>query len=400
MSSFSRRASFNLVRIGTAALCAGLALLLVGCGTAGYVHERKVDYQKVRTLAPLEVPPGLTPVKPQGTMSGPEASAAGTTTFSSYSAGKGQTEALGPGVGSGTDVVNWPASIHVEHDGVHRWLIIDAPPAVVWSKVLAFWAQQGIAIKRQDPKIGIMETGWMENRADVPQGFLRRVISKAFGRLDSAPTRDKYRVRLEPGAKPGTTELFLTHWGVREVVTGGGGVAQNSNTVWEVRPESTELEGEFLNRLIVFLGLTKDQAAQRMAGSRQVQAPRATLIHEPDGQAAIDVKGPLPQTWQRTGVALDHLGFVVENSNAADGTYLVQATDPFQGLVKEKEDPLSKLSFLHDDKQQSLRKQRFVVMLTEDGGNTRVRVTPKGSPSPDAEKAAAQILAVLEQRLR
>lgn len=398
MSTFFRRASLNLVRICTVALCAGLALQLGGCGNAGYVHERQVDYKKVRTLAPLEVPPGLNPVPQQGPASAPAASASGATTFSSYSAGKGQTGAVG--VGSGTEVVNWPASIHVEHDGVHRWLVIDAPPAVVWSKVLAFWAQQGFVIKRQDPKIGIMETGWMENRADVPQGFLRRAISKAFGKLDSAPTRDKYRVRLEPGAKPGTTELFLTHWGVREVVTGGVGAAQNSNTIWEVRPESTELEGEFLNRLIVFLGLTKEQAAQRMAGSHQVQAPRATLVHEPDGQAAINVKGPLPRTWQRTGVALDHLGFVVENSNAADGTYLVQATDPFQGLVKKNKDPLSKLSFLRDDKQQSLRKQRFVVMLTEDGDITRVRVTPKGGPSPNAEKAAAQILALLEQQLR
>ena len=55
-----------------------------------------------------------------------------------------------------------------------------------------------------------METDWSENRADIPQGFIRKAIGKVMDSVYSAATRDKYRVRLERGAD-GSTEIYLTH---------------------------------------------------------------------------------------------------------------------------------------------------------------------------------------------
>jgi outer membrane protein assembly factor BamC len=57
--------------------------------------------------------------------------------------------------------------------------------------------QQRLRLKRDDPTIGIMETDWVENRADIPQDGLRGILKKYLDILYSAPTRDKFRVRLE-----------------------------------------------------------------------------------------------------------------------------------------------------------------------------------------------------------
>ena len=93
-----------------------------------------------------------------------------------------------------------------------------------------------------------METDWAENRADIPQDFIRRILEKVTSALYSAATRDKFRTRLERGETPGTTELYVSHRGAEEV-------SQGENFVWQPRASDPELEAEMLNRLIVYLGV-------------------------------------------------------------------------------------------------------------------------------------------------
>ena len=102
----------------------------------------------------------------------------------------------------------------------------------------------GFLLKREDPQTGIMETDWAENRADIPKGVIRDMIGKVFDQLYSAATRDKFRVRLERGQQPGTTEVYVTHFGAEEVEAGGSNPASQIGTVWQPRPREPELEAE------------------------------------------------------------------------------------------------------------------------------------------------------------
>ncbi len=158
--------------------------------------------------------------------------------------------------------------IHVERDGDKRWLVIQSDSAAVWNKMREFWLQNGFLIKREDPRIGILETDWAENRADIPMDPVRKVLSKALDSLYSSPTRDMFRVRLEAGAKPGTTELFLTHRGMQEVF-------DDKTTIWQPRPSDPELESEMLNRLMVYMGVQEQQAKQALQSAEAPAAARA-----------------------------------------------------------------------------------------------------------------------------
>jgi outer membrane protein assembly factor BamC len=62
-----------------------------------------------------------------------------------------------------------------------------------------------------------METDWAENRAKLPQDFIRSTIGKVFDGLYSTGERDMYRTRVERSAKG--TDIFISHRGMQEVYT-------------------------------------------------------------------------------------------------------------------------------------------------------------------------------------
>ena len=110
-----------------------------------------------------------------------------------------------------------------------------------------------------------METDWVENRADIPQDGVRAILKKYLDMLYSAPTRDRFRTRLERSADGKNTEVYLTHSGVEEVAVGGASASSTNTYIWQRRPPDPELEAEMLNRLTVYLGASEKRAEVQQA---------------------------------------------------------------------------------------------------------------------------------------
>ena len=365
-------------RLAVLVLC---CVTSVACSTVGKVFPKKADYRQSKTVQSLEVPPDLTAAASDESMAVPDLSPAATASYSTYA-----SERAGPVVNGVEQVLVRPDNIRVARDGNQRWLVINADPSVVWSKMREFWLQNGFLVKREDPRIGILETGWAENRADIPLDPLRKVLSKALDTLYSTPTRDMFRVRLERGDTPRTTLLFLTHRGVEEVVEG-------DSTVWQPRPSDPELEAEMLSRLMVYMGV-EQKKAQRMLAAEQPQAPRAQLIRTADGGAELQVQEDLDRAWRRTGVALDRVGFTVEDRDRSRGVYYVRYSDP---LKEQHHGILSKLAFWKQP--EPARQDEYQISLTEQGAGTRVAVLDK-SGEPENSPTAARILTLLQEQLK
>jgi len=162
--------------IGRNAIVALLAITLGACGSLDKFKEGKeVDYKKSRAASPLEIPPDLTSSTIDDSMKVPDISISGSATYSDYS-----RERTGPQATAGKEtVLPGVAGIQVQRDGDKRWLVVKGPPPDVWPQIREFWLQNGFLIRREDPRTGILETDWAENRADIPQGPIRSVLSKA-----------------------------------------------------------------------------------------------------------------------------------------------------------------------------------------------------------------------------
>ncbi len=365
------------------------AVLLSSCSFLDKtLSSPTADYQRSQSAPSLEVPPDLNVTKSDDALAVPTATQAtqeDNATYSAYSQSNSNPQATGA-----SQVLPAQPDIQVERDGDKRWLVIDADRTAVWNKMREFWLQNGFLIKREDPRIGILETDWAENRADIPMDPVRKVLSKALGSLYSAPTRDMFHVRLEPGSKPGTTELYLTQRGMKEVVN-------DKSTIWEVRPSDPALESEMLNRLMVFMGVQAQQAKQELKNA-QSPAPRAQLTQNADGTAALNVEEDVSRAWRRTGLALDRVGFTVEDRNRSKGVYYVAYDDP---LKETKSKGLfSKLAFWRsDDAKAKAQGDKYQVVLESQGASTRITVQDLDG-KPVTTKTGARILTLLQEQLK
>jgi outer membrane protein assembly factor BamC len=354
-----------------------LAGVLLTSACSSMSGNKKADYKKARTTESLEVPPDLTATSINQAPDLPNA------TGTSLS----EMTKTAPAAGTST-VLPEKGDIRLERDGNQQWLLIQAEPSQVWPKVREFWMQQGFLIKMEDPRLGILETGWNENRADIPSDVIRNTLGKVLDFVYSAATRDQFRVRLENGTEPGTTELYLTHRGMEEVVTGS---AEDRDTKWQQRPPDPELEAEMLKRLMVYLGVDEEKAKTQLAAQSQVPA-RAELVSDSSGIMLID-KEDFSRAWRRTGVALDRVGFAVEDRNRADGVYFVRYNDPLGG---EEKGLLSKLAFWSSDEEKA---KRYRIVLQAEGPDTHIIVRNEQGERENSS-TAKRILTLLEEQLR
>ncbi len=357
------------------------AVTLAGCEMS-LPESKKVDYKAAAVkLPPLEIPPDLTQPTRDDRYAVPDvATSKGTATYSAYAGERGATPAS-----TATEVLPSVEKMHIERSGTQRWLVVQGTPEQLWPAIKAFWQEMGLLINVEMPQEGIMETEWAENRAKLPQDFIRRSLGKVFDSLYSTSERDKYRTRLEKGAVPGTTEIYISHRGMYEVYTNEG----KSETRWEPRPPDPEMEAEMLRRLMVRLGADEAQAKTMVAASNAVKEERAKLKPAADGVGTLELQEAFDHGWRRVGLALDRVGFTVEDRDRSQGLYFVRYVDPeLDAAKKDDKGFLSKLMFWKGkpDPTQNMQYRIFVKgvgdtctveVLTREGGVDKTDTSKK-----------------------
>lgn len=358
------------------ALLGGLFLLSSGCSVLP--EQEGPQYEKAETLDSLEVPPELSMPRDGGDgLDLPQ------TATAAERAADAQAR-------RGEEVLPEYENVEVMGRADMRWLQVKAEPEQVWSALTRFWEKEGFQLKKEAPRLGIMETQWAENRADIPTGPIRSVIGSVFPGLYAADTRDKFRVRLEEAEDGEVTEVYLTHYGVKEVTRG------EDQTVWEPRPSDPELANEMLNRILVHLGVKKEQAERMIAGAEE-QAPQARLVQDA-GRPVLQVDERFARAWRRTGVALDRLGFVVSDRNRSEGIYYVQVVDLLKDAGKEDSGWFSGL-FSDDEKEAISADEEYRLVVSGEGARSRIVVQDAEGGALDPAEAE-KILDRLRLELR
>lgn len=372
-------------------LIIAIASVLSACESFSNVDDtfsgRKVDYKKQsRNVETLEVPPDLTSASYDEMMVVPDINTGGgTATFKDYS-----KERQGNRVAMDR-VLPKQENIQLIREGDDvRHLVITGTKDQTWEKMREFWLNSGMLIKRENPSTGILETEWAENRADIPQDFIRSALSYVVESFYSAGTRDKYRVRIEEGDQPGQIDLYLTHYGMEEVIED----ETTGRTIWKPRPRDPELEAEMLGRMMVYMGVEEQKAKVLLARSGVKKVDKATISRNAQGNSRLVVKETFPRAWRRTGVALDRINFVVEDRNRENGVYYVQYVDP---LAEEKGGFMSGLKFWQD--KPAVDKSKYQIKLFARGDDTVVIVLDFEG-KPDTTKTSYRILNLLHEQLK
>jgi len=284
-----------------------VSLIMMACSSSPY----KGDYDSVdeRNGKPLEVPPDLVLPKGDESLKIPSI-AAEQTSLASYQ---------NKGVAADGALVSDVAGVRMQRDGAVRWLEIDASPETTWPKLALFFKSLGFDVIRENKKLGVVETGWQENRTELPDDW----FSVIFNSFASAGLKDRFRARLERDGDK--TLLFITHQGLREKHIEDSN-SDADDTFWEYRDSDPELEKEMLMRFLVFKGMKKDIAT---ALTEDSNIARAVLVEE-DGKQYLNVSETFPRTWRRVGLAMDRMGAHVEDRNRSAGVYYFSLSQEFR----------------------------------------------------------------------
>lgn len=356
----------------------GMAFGLTACSM---LESDKIDYKSAGKAPSLAVPPDLTQLSRENRYAIP---GGGPVTASSYQLGQ-NVQAIPVAATALSDV-------HVERLGNQRWLVVKRSPEQLWEPIKDFWQENGFLLAMDQSNLGIMETDWAENRAKLPQDFIRNSIGKLIDKLYSTAERDKFRTRLER-TPSGDTEIYVSHRGMVEVytstITNQGG--KDSATAWQPRPADPELEAEFLRRIMVRLGVAQEQSKALIAASVPKSVSRASSVN---GQPVVLIDEDFDRAWRRVGLSLDRTGFTVEDRDRSQGTYFVRYVEP----STDKSDPglLSKI-FGSSSKTNAPVKYRVVVRSQND--NTVVSVL-NAAGAPDSSPSAQRIVKVIVEDLK
>lgn len=365
-------------------LCMMIVMSLSGCAWLGI---NKNDNTPAKQREALEVPPDL--ARPAGDDLA-VVPAEGAATFSKYAT---KTPAESPSPTAPSSVEGAPPAMsqpaRLVRDGSLRWLVVQGDPERVWVKARDYFLLNNLKLSVEDPKAGILESDWVERPANIGSGFFGSLLSK----LHSTGLRDKIRVRIERGRAAGTTEIYVAHQGLEEVVVSGGGT-QVIQTAWQPRSADPSMEAEILAKLLAHFGLDESQAKTQVAS---VSTERVPLVK---GQLIL-AQDDLDAAWRRVGLALDRSGVITEDRDRSAGIYYVRYLNAKQA---GKRGAFSWLLGDSDkgagpDAKEELSKDRFQVRLKALDTGTSVAVFDvKGEP--DSSSSGQQLLSVLQQQLR
>ena len=308
--------------LSTAALL-GTALVLSGCSSvSGLLQGDKIDYKSSGKAGPsLDVPPDLTQLSRETRYVVPGAAASANAFQVGQSAQALPVAALTVG------------DVRIERAGTQRWLVVNRPADKLWGPVRDFWLESGFLLALDQENLGIMETDFAENRAKLPQDFIRNALGKVLESLYSTGERDKFRTRLERTATGGT-EIYISHRGMVESITASSkaGSASGADTIWQQQPPNPELEAEFLRRLMVKLGVKEEQSKALVASGASRSTSRLGNVN---GTPVVQIDEGFDRAWRRVGLSLDRTGFTVEDRDRAQGIYFVRYVD----VTSDKKEP-------------------------------------------------------------
>ena len=362
----------------SALLATFLVFSLGGCTLFG----GKPENSPAKLREALEVPPDLARPASDDLAAVPPGGAAAYSDYTAKTpAAKTVAGASAPANGKAAPVVPASNNVRLERDGNQRWLVVQDTPDRVMERVRSHLASRNMALAIDDPKSGIFETEWKERKINLGTNALTRMLSS----MQSTGLRDKFRIRIESGRVVDTSEVYVSHQGLEEVLTGN--TISGPSSTWQPRATDLQAEAEQLSALMTTFGLSENEA-QTQIGKVATGSTRKVK----DG--LVLQQQDMDTAWRRVGQALDRSGFVIEDRDRDRSVYYVY--DPSTGAGKKNTLFGGWLSL---GERAEVIEDRFQVVLKVAEGGIGMQVLNVKGERPESRNGE-RLLEYLQQQLQ
>jgi outer membrane protein assembly factor BamC len=282
-----------------ALIMVGASVSLSGCGMFfgddGVFRSREGDYLKADNIPPLVLPAG----KKSETMGELYPIPTITATEFGFDPTADDYEIPRP----------MPLSANLEQENVkiqrvgsESWILLNAAPGEVWPRIRNFLNVNTLAVSKADIGKGIIETSWLQFKTDLS-------------------TYDRYRLQIDQGVQPETTEIHITHMSVP--------VAEKpaADMGWPRHSVNPEREKWMLDELSATLASETAEGgtsllAQAIGGS--VKASLGVARSEP----LMTIKLDRQRAFATLTYAAKHDGFTTYDLDTEAGVYYVHYINP------------------------------------------------------------------------
>ncbi|WKD49011.1 outer membrane protein assembly factor BamC [Microbulbifer spongiae] len=314
-----------------AALCIS-SLTLAGCGVFGndgYFRDRSNDYQQADSLPPLQMPDGITAKHQEELYEIPQ--------IAGDELAEGDFEVPRPqalSINAGLDRVK------IQKLGSNRWVLVSQPPEEVWPQLHYFLRTSGLRVEFSDASAGILETAWM-----------------TFN--ESPDTKDKYRLQIETGVQPDTTEIHVRHLSVPAEAPVGGTVN------WPQRSSSPEREGWMIDEMSTALATDASGASASLVAQAIGGDTVKVRLREPVGlEPYISMGLEMERAWATVAHAVNAGAYRLHREDSDIGLFYV-TYDEDRELANSEEEGGGWFFWNSGDKEDKLAESADQVTLQQ-----------------------------------
>jgi len=311
-----------MIRIYSSVLL--IALFISGCFSLTEfkdqekeIAELDINYYSNKSVTSLEIPPDLTTPDTQNSFRLSELVSNVKETQMSFS-DRGDIDTQ--------RILQNPVGIEVIKNGQQRSLIIDQKPEVVWDLAKEFLKLQGFILEKENKKIGIMETNYLENRPDIPDeslGIIRSALGRALNQKYTFASIDKYRIRIEPLNDDKQTALFLTLTSLEEIVDPRvTEVERIGETTWKYKEKDQTLETEMLYRLMIFLG--GEDNKNKILLAKELKSFEVKLAESINGYPKLVINLNLTDSWDQLSRAIDKANIDIVDKDILEKSFYIE----------------------------------------------------------------------------
>lgn len=194
------------------------------------------------------------------------------------------------------------AKVKIQKVGERQWVLVEAPASQVWPLAQSYLSQTGIEAARSDAASGLIETDWLQFK-------------------NTPDERSRYRVRIEKGVRPESTEVHVLHHSEANSAPRSASWPEDSTS--EER-ESWLLEG-VANALAQGIGNKSASLLGQVVGG-QSKADLAMIDEEPTIVLRLDPE----RAWATLAYGLQKDGFIRWQDDERRGLFYFQFTGAYQ----------------------------------------------------------------------
>ena len=301
-----------------------VSIAVSGCGwlfgDKGVFRDRGDDYRRARVEKPLQIPPELAQIETDQDFAIP--------TIANNTVLEGKFEAPRPASIDGDPNAE---QVRIRNLNNINWILVEASPGEVWPRVRQFLNVNQLYVTRADATDGVIETGWLQPKAD-------------------GVSRERYRYRIEQGVQRGSSEVYVLQ----------AGAAAGDN--WPATSSDAVREAEMVKALAQFVADNGSTGAVSMLAQRGIESRGKVFLNKPAGEHPhLRLELPFERAWSSLTLALPKADFAIEDQNKTEREIWLRYTPPID--PKDKPGMWSRFwSWIFDDEDELANSKTIYVL--------------------------------------